>query len=156
MLIEEDYGLQVASSLGRELVMYLAQRNVEAQPTEPFYFQDQSIDRFAQLVSWIIRNLNEDLSVDALARRACMYPRGFSRAFKSVFGSLPGTFVENLRLNEARRRLSTNRKTLQSVAESVGFRDTGTFRRAFERRFGVRPSVLQTVQPNNERMAKVE
>jgi transcriptional regulator GlxA family with amidase domain len=156
MLIEEDYGRQVASSLGRELVMYLAQRNVEEQPIEPLYFQNQSMDRFAQLVAWIVRNLDEDLSVDALARRACMCPRGFSRAFKSVFGSLPGTFVENLRLNEARRRLSTNRKTLQSVAESVGFRDTGTFRRAFERRFGVRASALQTVHGRpNERIAKV-
>lgn len=156
MLIEEDYGQQVAFSLGRELVMYLAQRNVEAQPTDPLYFQDQSMDRFARLVSWIVRNLSEDLSVDALARRACMCPRGFSRAFKSVFGSLPGAFVENLRLNEARRRLSTNRKTLQSVAESVGFRDTGTFRRAFARRFGTRPSALQTVRVRpNERVAKV-
>ncbi len=139
MLIEEDYGPQVASSLGRELVMYLAQRKEEERIAEPSYFQDQSTERFAQLVAWIVQNLDEDLSIETLARRACMCPGGFSRAFKSVFGTPPGKFVETLRLNEARRRLSTRRKALRSVATSVGFTNTGAFRRAFERQFGVEP-----------------
>lgn len=140
MLIEEDYGPQVASSLARDLVMYLARRNPEEEFMQPYYFQDQSRDRFAQLVSWIVRNLHEDLSVEALARRACMCPRAFSRGFKSVFGTLPGKFVENLRLNEAKRRLSTSRNTLHSIAKSVGFKDTQSFRRSFEQRFGAKPT----------------
>jgi transcriptional regulator GlxA family with amidase domain len=139
-LIEEDYGKHLALSVGRDLVMYLAQRNEEEEHPQPVQFQSQPIDRFAELVSWIVRNLNEDLSVESLARRACMCPRHFSRAFKSVFGSPPAEFVENLRLNEVRRRLSTRRKTLQSVAASVGFTNAGAFRRAFARRFGASPT----------------
>ena len=68
-----------------------------------------------------------------------MSPSHFNRAFTSVLGSTPAAFVENLRLNEARRRLSTPKKTVQSVAELVGFSNTDQFRRAFEKRFGVRP-----------------
>lgn len=139
MLIEEDYGPQVASSLGRDLVMYLAQRTGDAAGVEQAYFKDQSSDRFAQVVAWIVRNLDADLSVETLARRACMCPSTFSKAFKSVFGSTPGKFVENIRLNEARRRLASRRKALQSVATSVGFSDAGGFRRSFERRFGEEP-----------------
>jgi transcriptional regulator GlxA family with amidase domain len=48
-------------------------------------------------------------------------------------------FVENLRLNEARRRLSKRQKTVQSVATSVGFTNAAVFQRAFARRFGSRP-----------------
>ena len=69
-----------------------------------------------------------------------MCPAHFTRAFRSVFGTTPGQFVESLRLNEARRRLSSRRKTVRSVAASVGFRDPGTFRRAFARRFGSAPA----------------
>ena len=69
-----------------------------------------------------------------------MSPSHFNRAFKSVFGSTPGDFVENVRLNEARRRLSTPRKTVYTVAASVGFSSAGEFRRAFERRFGAKPA----------------
>src|SRR5919204_295246 len=82
-------------------------------------------------IAWIMRNLHEDLSVNALARRVCMSPSHFNRAFKSVFGSTPADFVENLRVNEARRRLSTPRKTLYTVAASVGFSSASEFRRAF-------------------------
>jgi transcriptional regulator GlxA family with amidase domain len=109
------------------------------QILKPLTFDSQPTDRFADLVAWIIRNLNEDLSANNLARRACMSPSHFNRMFKSVFGSTPAEFVENLRLNEAWRRLSSPRKTLQSVAELVGFSNGEEFRRAFEKRFGAKP-----------------
>jgi len=59
--------------------------------------------------------------------------------FKSVFGSPPAEFVENLRLNEAKRRLSVPKRTLDTIAASVGFTDADAFRRAFERRLGAKP-----------------
>ena len=71
-----------------------------------------------------------------------MCPAHFTRAFKSVFGTTPGEFVENLRLNEARRRLASRRKTVRSVAESVGFANPEAFRRAFQRRFGDHPTTF--------------
>jgi transcriptional regulator GlxA family with amidase domain len=86
-----------------------------------------------------MRNLHEDLSVNTLARRACMSPSHFSRAFKSVFGSAPGEFVETLRIDEAKRRLSLPKRTLETIAASVVFSDAQTFRRAFERRLGAKP-----------------
>jgi transcriptional regulator GlxA family with amidase domain len=86
-----------------------------------------------------MRNLDQPLTVDILARRAGMCPSHFTRAFKSVFGATPGNFVENLRLNEAQRRLSSAHMTLRSVASSVGFTDAHAFRRAFARRFGTGP-----------------
>jgi len=140
VLIEEDYGRHVALAVGQELVTHLTHRSGEKEFPRPLAIDSPPTDRFADLVAWIVRNLHQDLSVENLARRACMCPRHFSRAFKSVFGNPPAEFVENLRLNEARRRLSTRRKTLQSVAASVGFTNAGAFRRAFARRFGASPT----------------
>ena len=68
-----------------------------------------------------------------------MSPSHFSRAFKSVFGSAPGEFVETLRIDEAKRRLSLPKRTLETIAASVVFSDAQTFRRAFERRLGAKP-----------------
>jgi AraC-like DNA-binding protein len=67
-----------------------------------------------------------------------MSPSHFSRAFKSVFGSTPAEFVETLRINEAKRRLSVPKRTLDTIAASVGFSDAQTFQRAFERRVGAK------------------
>lgn len=139
-LIEEDYGRSVALAAAEELgTPAFMRRNGEKELSKPLTFNSQPTDRFAELVPWIMRNLHGDLSVNTLARRACMSPSHFNRAFKSVLGSTPTEFVESLRLNEARRRLSTPKKTIQSVAELVGFSNTDQFRRAFEKRFGAKP-----------------
>src|SRR5262249_54634579 len=112
----------------------------------PAVFDSQPADRFGELIPWIMRNLHEDLSVNTLARRVCMSPSHFNRAFKSVFSSTPAEFVETLRINEAKRRLSVPKRTLDTIAASVGFSDAKAFRRAFERRLGAKPrSYLKNV-----------
>src|SRR5206468_5095716 len=138
-LIEEDYGRHVSSVVAQEFVSAPTNGNGQHKLSSPLVFDSQPADRFAELIPWIMRNLHEDLSVNTLARRACMSPSHFNRAFKSVFGSAPAEFVETLRVNEARRRLSVPKRTLETIAASVGFSDAQTFRRAFERRFGAKP-----------------
>ena len=116
-----------------------ANGNGQHKLPSPLVFDSQPADRFAELIPWIMRNLHEDLSVNTLARRACMSPSHFNRAFKSVFGNTPAEFVETLRINEAKRRLSVPKRTLDTIAASVGFSDRDAFRRAFERQFGTKP-----------------
>lgn len=134
-LIEEDYGHPLALAVERELMLYLAPQESRELPVRSDY-ESQPSNRFGDLVGWIMRHLDQNLTVELLARQACMSPAHFTRAFKSVFGTTPGEFVENLRLNEARRRLSSRKKTVHSVAASVGFSNPVAFRRAFEKRFG--------------------
>ena len=140
-LIEEDYGSQVALSVARELVVYLKRPGGQEQYSEPLQFQIQSTDHFADVITWARSHLRQDLSVEALAERACVCPRHFSRRFKEVFGLTPGVFVETLRLDEARRRLAGHSNSIEAVGASVGFRSAKAFRRSFEKRFGIPPSV---------------
>ncbi|MGB9475109.1 MAG: helix-turn-helix domain-containing protein [Candidatus Udaeobacter sp.] len=147
-LIEEDYGRHVALASAQEFVMPSTNGNGQHKLPSPLVFDSQPADRFAELIPWVMRNLTQDLSVNTLARRACMSPSHFNRAFKSVFGNTPAEFVETLRINEARRRLSVPKRTLDTIAASVGFADAQTFQRAFERRVGAKPrSYLKNVHP---------
>jgi len=140
-LIEEDFGPSVALSVARELVVYLKREVGQGQYSEPLRYQTRATDHFADLVSWISANLHRPLSVDTLATRMSMSPRHFARRFKSNFGQSPAAFVEIARLEESRRRLATGRRYVADVARSVGYQSDAVFRRAFERRFGVPPSV---------------
>ncbi|HEY2139015.1 MAG TPA: helix-turn-helix domain-containing protein, partial [Chthoniobacterales bacterium] len=139
-LIEEDFGPKVALAAAREMVVYLKRSGGQEQYSEPLQFQTQSGDRFAELVTWMTTNPTAPMSVETLARRASLSPRQFFRRFKEHFGMPPATFVETLRLNEARRRLSAGEPSIDSVAESVGFNGADSFRRAFTRRFRVTPN----------------
>jgi len=139
-LIEEDYGQQVSLLVARQLVVYLKRSGGQEQYSEPLQFQTESVSRFSELTTWIQTHLNEDLSVDVLAGKACLCPRHFSRRFKAEFGTSPADYVERLRLDEARRRLSNGDNSVENVGLSVGFKSADVFRRAFERRLEVSPS----------------
>ena len=142
-LIEEDHGPAVALSVARELVVYLKRPGGQEQYSEPLQFQIRSNDRLSDLAPWISAHLNQDLSVEVLAERACLSPRHFTRRFKKAIGLNPGEFVEYLRLDEARRRLTNSSSSIDGIADSVGFSSVDSFRRAFERRFQVAPSVYR-------------
>jgi len=139
-LIEEDHGQRVSLAVARELVVYLKRSGGQEQYSEPLQFQTESVSRFSELTTWLHSHLNGDLSVEDLAGRACLCPRHFSRRFKTEVGTSPADFVERLRLDEARRRLSNGDNSVENVGISVGFKSGDAFRRAFERRLGVSPT----------------
>jgi transcriptional regulator GlxA family with amidase domain len=139
-LIEEDFGAQTALSVARELVMYVKRPGGQEQYSEPLKFQVESSSRFAELAAWMVGHLDKDLSVEALAERINLCPRQFTRRFKDEFKSTPAAFVQRLRLDEARKRLSAAEYTVENIADSVGFRDPDSFRRAFVQQFGLAPT----------------
>lgn len=136
-LIEEDYGKSVALNVARELVVDLRPPG-EGPDITPNYELDPT-ERLADLPAWIVAHLQSNLSVESLAKRTSLCPRHFSRLFKQLYNTTPAVFVEDMRLNEARRRLLSSRNSVAAVAASVGFKSTDAFRRAFERRFASSP-----------------
>jgi len=138
--VEADLGGRVAMGVAREMVVYLKRSGGQMQFSEPLQFQARATDRFADLAAWMVGNLKKNLSVEVLADRAGLGARHFSRRFAQVFGATPAAYVEQLRLDEARKRLGQPNQTVDSVAASVGYASADSFRRAFERRFGVPPS----------------
>jgi transcriptional regulator GlxA family with amidase domain len=148
-MTEEDYGPYVAQTMEEEMNLRLTERGRQELPNDPTSRDNYPIDRFSELVAWVMRNLDADLSVEILARRACMCPSHFSKVFKSILGEPPRDFVQNLRLNEARRRLAKRQRTLRTVSESVGFKSSGSFQDAFKEKFGARPSAyLKSQEPS--------
>lgn len=139
-LIDEDFGSHLALRVARDLVVYLKRAGGQQQYSEPLRFQARAGDRFQELAAWAATHLDEDLSVERLAARACLSPRQFARRFVETFGLTPAQQVEALRLDAARDYLTGTRAAVDSVARAVGFRSDDAFRRAFGRRFGVSPS----------------
>lgn len=139
-LIEEDFGPGLAVSVARDLVVYLKRAGGQRQYSEPLRLQARAGDRFADLASWMVANLHADLSVEALASRAALSPRQFSRAFQGSFAVTPAAYVEILRLDAARQQLTHTGATMKEIAAANGFASDDSFSRAFDRHFGLTPS----------------
>jgi len=145
-LVEEDYGRHVALALARELVVHVRRSGEHEQYSEALKFQIQSSDRFADLLAWVFSHLSDDLSVDVLAQRAAMSRRNFTRLFHEAFGKTPAQFVAEARIAEARQRLLVPRNSIESIAQSLGFRSADVFSVAFERFTGIRPRIYRTLR----------
>ncbi len=151
-MIEEDYGASIVLPAARELVMRIRPFGDSDSANDPSQFQYGPIDRLADLPAWISAHLNENLSIETLALRACACPRHFHRIFKRCFKVTPALYVERARLDEARRRLKCTRNSVEYIARAVGFAHIVSFRRAFERHYKMSPlSYRKASQAPNSR-----
>src|ERR671936_774005 len=78
-------------------------------------------------------------SISALASRAAMSPRHFTRVFTDEVGEAPGAYVERIRTEAARRQLEETNDTVTVIAQRCGFGSAETLRRNFVRRLGISP-----------------
>ena len=76
----------------------------------------------------------------ALARRANLSARQFSRAFAGEVGTPPGRYVDLARLEAARRLLQDGRDGIEEIARTCGYGTAEAMRRAFIRELGVAPA----------------
>lgn len=139
-LVEEDHGPRLALAVARELVVFLKRAGGQSQYSERLNFQAGTTGRLAELGTWMLEHLADDLSVERLAERCLITPRQLTRRFQQAMGTPPAAYVERLRTEEASQRLLADNAPIEQVAEAVGFRSADVFRRAFERRFGVAPA----------------
>jgi len=125
-MIEEDS--RAAPSLSRlrgKLVVFReASRRARTSSPSRFRFQSESADRFSDLAAWIAtKPAGRSLDKTHWPREFFLSSRQFSRAFKTKFQATPAAFVEETRLAEATRRLSSQRVTVDLVAHSVWLPD---------------------------------
>ena len=73
-----------------------------------------------------------------------MSPRNFARVFTREVGMTPGQFVENSRVEAARRRLEESADGVDSIASECGFGTRESMRRAFIRTLHVPPSAYRS------------
>jgi transcriptional regulator GlxA family with amidase domain len=143
-LVEEDHGGDTALAVARELVMFLRRPGGQSQFSVQLSAQTADREPLRDLQNWIANNLDQDLSVESLARRTAMSPRNFARVFSREVGLTPGQFVENLRLETARRRLEESVDGVDLIASETGFGTRESMRRAFLRNLHVPPSAYRS------------
>jgi transcriptional regulator GlxA family with amidase domain len=97
---------------------------------------------FAGLIDWMQGHLDEALDVPSLARRSGLTERSFYRKFTEATGKTPAHFVEGLRLDAARTLLAQG-LPLKAIAGKVGLTSSSRLGAAFERRFGMAPSLFR-------------
>jgi AraC family transcriptional regulator len=100
----------------------------------------QDWETLVPLLVHIQANLDGDLSLAALGRKAGLSPFHLQRLFKAAIGETPKAYTARVRLERGAFRLLVHESNLLDIALECGFQNHETFIRAFRRRFGKSPS----------------
>jgi transcriptional regulator GlxA family with amidase domain len=141
-LVEADLGAATANLIARHFVLYARRPGYQSQFSPLLQVQTDADAPFARLIEWMHAHLDEPLDVPALAARAGLSERSFYRKFVEATGKTPAHFVEGLRLDAARTLLAKG-LPLKTIAGRVGLRSSARLGQAFERRFGMAPSLFR-------------
>lgn len=138
-MIRRDYGAAVAAAAARTAVTPLERSGGQAQfiTHEPPFPKDRG--SLCEVLEWMHRHLNQDLSVAALARRVAMSERTFARRFREQTGTTPAKWVAQARIAHAQTLLETTPLSIERVAEATGYCSSITFRERFREVVGVAP-----------------
>lgn len=138
-LVEEDYGRDLALIVARYMVVFLKRPGGQSQFSTHLVAQMSKRTPIQRAQEYVLQNLSSHLSVEEMAKQACMSTRNFSRLFRHETGMTSADFVETARLDAARRLLEDTSMSLQLIAFRCGFGTTDRMRRTFLRNLEVNP-----------------
>jgi len=95
--------------------------------------------QIARAIDWLKNNFSQPLSIDALAGQVRMSSSTFHHHFRSMTALSPLQFQKQLRLQEARRLMLTERLDAATAAFQVGYESPSQFNREYNRLFGAPP-----------------
>ena len=137
-LIRQEFGARAANRLARRMVMPPHREGGQRQ------YVDQPVpveaDTLAGTLEWLLANLDEEVSVEDLARRAHLSARTFARRFRAETGTTPHHWLTGQRVLAAQRLLEDTEQPVETVADLVGFGSAAVLRHHFTRRVGTTPT----------------
>lgn len=95
--------------------------------------------RLQRVLDFVEAQLADDLSLDDLAREACLSPYHFSRLFHEATGRPPHRYLIERRIQVAQKMLQSEQSSMVEVALDTGFGSQASFARAFRKVTGVTP-----------------
>ncbi len=149
----KEFVMSGASASWHDLVLYLIARQVgptSAQAIRKFMLLQWHVDGQAPYIAfappvdhgdaavlglqqWLKGHLTVASPVEEMVKLSALPERTFKRRFRKATGYSPIAYVQNLRIEEAKRRLERTDHPIDEISWAVGYEDPAFFRRLFRR-----------------------
>lgn len=102
--------------------------------------RDQHRELSAKVCDYLQKHFDERINLESLAQNFYVSPSYLSHTFKEETGQSTMAYLENIRLEQAKKLLSGTGISIADVAERVGYKDGNYFTKVFRKAFGLAPS----------------
>ncbi|MET8446698.1 helix-turn-helix domain-containing protein [Streptomyces sp. NPDC005209] len=141
-IVRKEQGPEVANKIARRMVVPPHRDGGQAQYIERPLPRD-SCDTVGEVLVWMERHLDEEVTVEQLAARALMAPRTFARRFQQETGTTPYRWILRQRVLLAQELLEGTDETMDAIAARTGFGTAAALRHQFVRALGTTPNAYR-------------
>lgn len=113
----------------RQVLLHLRGVDVELEAMESIH----------QAMNYIREHMDRDITLEELLRLTGMSKSHFSRKFKEITGKTFVTYLNDMRIESAKKYLLETKQPVYWIARQVGYEDERYFRRIFRERIGDNP-----------------
>ncbi|HEV7814186.1 MAG TPA: GlxA family transcriptional regulator [Janthinobacterium sp.] len=138
-LVEEDFGKKMAQDVAKYLIVYLRRAGGQSQFSPLLEAQVKNDSPVAAVQGYVLANLEIEHTLPSIAGHMRMSERNLSRIFKQEVGVTLMSYVNDARIDAARRYLESTDRGLGDIARRCGFSNPATLRRIFTKRLGISP-----------------
>lgn len=134
-------------SLRSALSSYLLCNYSGIRSRSRIFHKSGSLDakRLKRVQNYIRSHIEEPITLDDLAREACLSPFHFSRAFKNATGLSPVQFITKEKIDISKKLIIENKCSLAEIALATGFSSQDQFIRSFKKVVGITPGSYRTM-----------
>lgn len=139
---QDEHGAAVGLQKGRYLqcLAGILCRNATLQEARPHVSEDQ---RMEKALTYLRAHFREDVPIDTLCKICGMSRPSFFRLFKKEFGITVSQFIQEQRVVEAQRLLTTCQDSIGEIGRYCGWDDQFHFSRIFRKVTGISPSAFR-------------
>jgi transcriptional regulator GlxA family with amidase domain len=139
LLIERYCGHDVATTTAKAHVIDLSrgEQSAYASLRAKKYHQDPDI-LFVQ--EWLENQFSETIVLGQIGELVNLSSRTFNRRFKKATAQSPLEYLQNLRIEAAKKRLESSVDGIERIVNQVGYDDLSSFTRLFKKHTGLTPS----------------
>ncbi len=99
-----------------------------------------AVKRLQNVLQYIEKNLDQNISLEDMAKIAHLNKTYFSNSFYKLMGVRPIKYLNRKRIEKAQLLLWTSNQPICAIAKQVGFDDSNYFSRIFKKTAGVSPA----------------
>jgi transcriptional regulator GlxA family with amidase domain len=133
---------ELAATLSRTLLIDPVRRS-QSPYSSCIFRKNHGDSEILRIQNWLDDHFQQQLSIGTLAGMAYLGERTFMRRFKRATGETPLAYIQQLRMEAARRLLESSRLSIEEITLKAGYEDVSSFRKLFSRHTGLSPSTYR-------------
>ncbi len=138
-LVEDDLGPEKARDVARDMIVFMRRTGGQPQFSEAVHLSTVHNESLRRAMTEVVDRPAGRHTLQTLASSAHLSTRHLTRLVQAETGKTPARWIEQVRLNAARRLLSAN-YSVADAAELSGFGSDETMRRVFRKHLDVTPT----------------